>query len=56
MTPSPEPKPRGRLVRSLVVAVVVVAATAVMLGFGDVVRAAFQDPPLIKPYDPLPRW
>ena len=42
--------------RSLVVAVVVFAAAALVLGVGDAVRAAFQDPPLIKPYDPLPRW
>ena len=40
----------------MIFAVVVVASAALMLCVGDAVRAAFQDPPLVKPYDPLPHW
>lgn len=53
---SPDPKPRKSLTRPIVMAIVVIAAAGLLLGVGDVVRAAFQDPPLVKPYDPLPNW
>ncbi len=55
MVESPEPSGR-RLLRSAVVAVAVVALVVTALGMSDVVRAAFEAPPAVKPYDPMPRW
>jgi hypothetical protein len=40
----------------MLVVIAIVAAVGLGLGVSDVVRAAFQAPPTIKPYDPLPRW
>lgn len=56
MVESPESPRRPRLARSIFVAVAVVALVAMSLGIGDVVRAAFEAPPAVKPYDPMPRW
>ncbi|WP_264177210.1 hypothetical protein [Falsiroseomonas ponticola] len=42
--------------RIAAVIVSVLALLILALGVGDVVRAAFQAPPVVKPYDPMPRW
>ena len=45
-----------RLIRAVLVFVAVVGLGATVLGLGDVVRAALDPPPQVKPYDPLTRW
>lgn len=55
MVESPEPSQR-RLFRSAAVAVAVIALVILALGMTDVVRAAFEAPPAVKPYDPMPHW
>lgn len=56
MLEGPEQPRRSRLAQSIFVAVAIVALVAMSLGIGDVVRAAFEAPPPVKPYDPMPRW
>jgi hypothetical protein len=55
MVESPEPG-RRRSLRPAIVAVAVAALLVAALGMGHVVRAAFEAPPAVKPYDPMPRW
>jgi hypothetical protein len=47
---------RKRLIRTALVCVAVLALGAVVLGLGDVVRAALDPPQQVQPYDPLVRW
>jgi beta-lactamase regulating signal transducer with metallopeptidase domain len=47
---------RMRFVRTTVMAVAVIALLVMVLGMGDVVRAALEAPAPVKPYDPMPRW
>ena len=52
---TPPIRPR-RSWRTVIVAVVAIGLVSALLGIGDVVRAHLQVPPVIKPYDPMPRW
>ncbi len=47
---------RRRLLRHTIVVVAIIAFVVLSLGVGDVVRAAFEAPPAVKPYDPMPHW
>lgn len=47
---------RRRVARTAIVAVSIFCLVVMALGMGDVVRAAFEAPPPVKPYDPMPRW
>ncbi len=53
--PSP-PAPKRTRNRPLIVVAVVFALLLLGFGAGDAVRAAFEQPPPVAPYDPLVRW
>jgi hypothetical protein len=54
--PSREQMRRRRLIRTAVLCAVVLGLGAMVLGLGDVVRAALDPPQPVQPYDPLVRW
>jgi hypothetical protein len=56
MDANQDPPRQRRPLRIAAVIVSVLALLILALGVGDVVRAAFQAPPVVKPYDPMPRW
>lgn len=53
--PSP-PTPKRPRNRPFIVVAVVLALLLLGFGAGDAVRAAFEQPPSVAPYDPLVRW
>jgi hypothetical protein len=54
--PTPDQLRRRRLIRTAMLCTVVLVLGAMVLGLGDVVRAALDPPQPVQPYDPLVSW